>query len=44
MDRNILLRFSSQDLLDAIDNMMRHERLAVIFSNVSVGDDTGLGP
>src|SRR6266480_2542942 len=44
MDRYIFLRCARQNLFNAIDNMMRHKRLAIIFPNMAVGDDAGFGP
>src|SRR5262245_5103828 len=40
---NILLRCVRQNLLNAIDNMMRHKRLAIVLTNMTVGDDAGFG-
>ena len=32
-----------QNLLDAVDDVVRHERLAIVLANVAVGDEAGLG-
>src|SRR5262245_1204448 len=41
--RHIFLSRARQNLLNPIDNMMRHKRLAIVLTNVTVGDDAGFG-
>ena len=41
--RYILFSRARQNFLDAVDDVMGHERLAVIFSDMAVGDEAGLG-
>ncbi len=43
MYRNILLSCARQNTFDTIDNVMRHEGLAIVLANVTVGDDAGFG-
>src|SRR5262249_9060942 len=43
MDWHIFLSRARQNLLNAIDNMMRHKGLAIVLANVTVGDDAGFG-
>src|SRR3712207_3861743 len=38
-----VLRGAAQDGLDAVDDVVRHERLAVVFADVRVGGIAGLG-
>src|SRR5262245_47202647 len=40
----VLLAGAGQDGGDAIDDMVRHERLPIVFADVAVGHDAGLRP
>ncbi len=44
MARYVFLSLSSQNLSHPVDDVMRHERLSVVFADVAIGCDAGLGP
>src|SRR5438132_10742442 len=43
VDRHVLLRLAGEDLLHAVGDVVRQERLAVVLADVRVGRDAGLG-